>query len=192
MNTSLLQSLAANWWILLVRGLVIIIFGVLTLVWPKLTLLTFILFYGASAAVQGVVEIVAAIRGGTIAPRWWLALMGVIALGAAVVTFMMPGLTALVLLYIIGAWAVARGIFEIVGAIQLRKVIDNEWLLILSGVLSVLFGLFTLMWPGATAISLLWLIGAFAIVIGVLEIGFAFRLRRHRPVSDAFLPSTHL
>ena len=186
MNTSLLHSLAANWWMLLLRGLVIIIFGLLTLVWPKLTLLTFILFYGASAGVQGVVEIVAAIRGGTIAPRWWLALMGVIALGAAVVTFMMPGLTALLLLYIIGAWAVARGIFEIVGAIQLRKVIDNEWLLILSGILSVLFGLFTLMWPKATAISLLWLIGAYAIVVGVLEIGLAFRLRRHRSALEAF------
>jgi uncharacterized membrane protein HdeD (DUF308 family) len=180
MNTTLLHTLAANWWILLLRGIVLILFGVIALGWPHITLLTLILLYGISAAIQGGMEIAAAIRGGAIAPRWWLVLTGLLALGAAAVTFLAPHLTALVLLYIIGAWAVTTGIIEIIGAIQLRKVIDNEWLLILSGVVSVAFGLFAFLQPRATALTLIWLIGAYAIVVGVIHVGLSFRLRRHR------------
>lgn len=185
MNAQLLQLLAKNWWLLLLRGLCGIVFGLLTLAWPGLTLVTLIFFYGAFVAVEGVVEIVAAFRGGSAAPRWWLALAGIVALGAAAATFLAPGVTALVLLYLIGGWAVARGVFEIIGAIQLRKEIDNEWLLIFSGAMSVLFGLCVFFWPGASALTLLWLIGAYAIVAGALCVALALRLRKHSPSAGA-------
>jgi uncharacterized membrane protein HdeD (DUF308 family) len=183
MNTGLISPLAHNWWMLLLRGVAAIIFGMLALLWPKLTLFTLILFYGISTGVQGIFEIVAAIRGGTLGSRWWLALEGIAALGAAAVTLLLPKLTALLLLYIIGGWAIARGIFEIMGAIQLRKVINNEWLLILSGLLSVAFGVFVFLRPGATALTLVWFIGAYAIVEGVLFIALSLRLHRHQPAT---------
>ncbi len=179
MNTSLLKLLAKNWWLLLIRGLCGILFGLLAFTRPGITLVTLILFYGVFVAALGVIEIMAAIRGGTMAPRWWLAFAGVVALAAGAVTFLMPGITALALLYIIGIWAIAHGLFEIIGAIQLRKEIDNEWLLIFSGLISILFGACVFFWPGATAISLVWLIGVYAFAVGMLCVGLAFRLKKH-------------
>lgn len=177
----LLGVLADHWWLFLLRGLAAIIFGVLAFVWPGITLLTLILFYGAFALVDGVFSLIAAIGGGAMrGPRWWLVLVGVIGIAIGILTFLWPGVTALVLLFFIAGWAIATGAFQIAGAIQLRKEIDNEWLLILSGALSVLFGIALLVAPGAGAIALLWVIAAYAIVYGVLLTGFAFRLRRHR------------
>jgi uncharacterized membrane protein HdeD (DUF308 family) len=91
----------------------------------------------------------------------------------------MPGVTAIVLLFFIAGWAIATGVFQIIGAIQLRKEIDNEWLLILGGVISVLFGIGILMAPGAGALALLWVIGICAVVEGVVFVALAFRLKKH-------------
>ena len=112
-------------------------------------------------------------------PRWWLALVGILGILAGVVTLFWPGMTAIVLLIFIAAWAIASGVMQIVGAIRLRKEIDDEWLLIASGVLSVLFGLVLLARPGLGALSMIFVIGAFAIVYGILEVMFSLRLRRH-------------
>ncbi len=183
MNTVVSHLLAANWWLILLRGFAAIVFGILAFAWPGATLLTLIILYGAYVAADGALAIAAAVRGGTMVPRWWLVLVGAISLIAAAATFFYPGLTALLLITLIGIWSVARGITEIVGAMQVRKEIDNEWLLILEGILSVLFGLFVLMRPGQGALALIWVIGAFAIAEGALLVGFAFRLRRHRPVT---------
>jgi uncharacterized membrane protein HdeD (DUF308 family) len=98
---------------------------------------------------------------------------------AGILTFMRPGITALILLIFIAGWSIAIGVFQIVGAIQLRKHIDNEWILILCGTLSVIFGIALLLQPAAGALALVWLIGAYAILFGLLNIAFAFRLRRH-------------
>jgi uncharacterized membrane protein HdeD (DUF308 family) len=179
MNTNLLPLLCKNWWVLLLRGFCGVMFGLLALVWPGLTLVTLIFVYGAFAGADGITAILAAIRGGTIAPRWWLVLVGLFALAASAMAFFMPGVTALILLYIIGGWAVARGIFEIVGAIQLRKVLANELALILSGLLSVAFGILVFVHPGAGALSLVWLIGAYAMAAGLLCIALSLRLKRH-------------
>ena len=144
-----------------------------------LTLLTLILFYGAFALVDGVLAIIAAITGGAPAPRWWLAIVGLLGIAAGLLTFLMPGLTAVVLLLFIAGWAIATGVFQIIGAIKLRKEIDNEWLLILCGVISVLFGVSMMLAPGAGALSLVWVIGAYSVVIGALFVALAFRLRKH-------------
>ncbi|HEY3031629.1 MAG TPA: HdeD family acid-resistance protein [Bradyrhizobium sp.] len=164
---------------LLLRGIAAIIFGVLAFAWPGVTLLTLILFYGAFALVDGVLAIIAAITGGAPGPRWWLVIVGLLGIAAGLLTFLMPGLSALVLLFFIAGWAIATGVFQIIGAIQLRKEIDNEWLLILGGIISVLFGIGVMLAPGAGALALIWVIGTYAVIIGVLLVALAFRLKKH-------------
>jgi len=175
----LLNSLAKNWWLVLLRGIAAVLFGVLALGWPGLTLLTLILLYGAYALADGVIAIIAAITGYAPMGRWWLAIVGIVGVAVGALTFMLPGITALILLYTMAGWAVAIGALQIIGAIRLRKEIDNEWFLILSGAISVLFGLGVILHPGAGALALVWVIGTYAIIAGVLYIGLAFRLKKH-------------
>jgi uncharacterized membrane protein HdeD (DUF308 family) len=179
LGSAMVHALAKNWWLLLLRGVAAIIFGVLAFAWPGVTLLTLILFYGAFALADGVLAIIAAITGGAPGPRWWLAIVGLLGIAAGLLTFLMPGLSALVLLFFIAGWAIATGVFQIIGAIQLRREIDNEWLLILGGAISVLFGIGILMAPGAGALALLWVIGFYAIVEGIVFVALAFRLKKH-------------
>ncbi len=180
LGSAMVHALAKNWWLLLLRGIAAIIFGVLAFVWPGLTLLTLILFYGAFALVDGVLAIVAAITGGAPGSRWWLAIVGLVGIAAGLLTFLMPGVSAFVLLFFIAGWAIATGVLEIIGAIQLRKEIDNEWMLILSGVLSVLFGVCMMLAPGAGALALVWVIGIYSVVLGVMFVALAFRLKKHK------------
>lgn len=183
---SLLHSLTDHWWLFLIRGIAAIIFGVLAFAWPGVTLVVLVLFFGAFALVDGIASLIAAITGrGATAPRWWLAIIGLVGIAAGLLTFFWPAVTAVLLLYFIAGWAIAMGVFQIIGAIQLRKEIDNEWLLVLSGVVSVLFGILLLAVPGTGLLALVWLIAIDAIIFGVLVIGFGLRLRKHRTSSAA-------
>jgi uncharacterized membrane protein HdeD (DUF308 family) len=173
------RRIFASWWVLLLRGICAILFGVLTFVWPGITLLTLVLLYGAYALADGVLALAEAVMGGAPAPRWWLALVGLLGIAVGVLTFAWPGITALVLLLFIAGWAIATGLLQIVGAIRLRKEIENEWLLIASGVLSVIFGLILVVQPGTGALALLYVIGIYAILYGILEIWLSLRLRSH-------------
>lgn len=175
----MVHALAKNWWLILLRGICAVIFGVLTFAWPGVTLVTLVLFYGAFAFVDGVLALVAAVMGGQPAPRWWLAIVGVLGLAAGLITLVMPGITALILLYCIAFWAIAIGVMQIFGAIRLRKEIDNEWMLIASGIISVLFGLILIVNPGAGAMGVLFVIGVYAVIHGIILITLAMRLRRH-------------
>src|SRR5829696_431134 len=109
-----------------------------------------------------------AIKGGAPAPRWWLAIVGISGIAAGLLTFLMPGISALVLLLFIAGWAIATVVFQIIGAVKLRKEIDNEWLLILNGVISVLFGVGMMLAPGAGALALVWLIAIYSVIAGAL------------------------
>jgi uncharacterized membrane protein HdeD (DUF308 family) len=175
----MIHALARNWWLILLRGICAVIFGLLTFAWPGVTLAVLVLFYGAFAFVDGVLSLIAAVMGGAPAPRWWLAIVGLLGIAVGIVTLMMPGMTALVLLYFIAFWAIAIGIMQIAGAIRLRKEIDNEWMLIASGIISVLFGLILIVSPGAGALGLLFVIGVYAVIHGIVLITLAMRLRRH-------------
>ena len=178
--STIAAPLARHWWVFLIRGLVAIAFGLVAFFYPGITLVTLVLLYGAYALVDGVFAVVAAVRGKEgVGPRWWLALVGVLGIVAGLVTYLYPGLTTLVLLTVIGIWALLYGITEIIGAIRLRKEIDNEWLLMMHGALAVLFGLMVLFRPGAGALALIWLIASFAFASGVLMIALAFRLKSH-------------
>jgi len=174
----MLSMLVRNWWALALRGVFAILFGVMALVWPGLTLATLILLFGAYALVDGIFAIVNGIRSYGERERWWVTLLeGIAGILIGIVTFFWPDLTALTLLTIIGVWAIFTGVTEIVGAIQLRKVIEGEWMYILGGIASVVFGALVILFPGAGALSLTWLIGIYAIIFGALFIILAFRLR---------------
>jgi uncharacterized membrane protein HdeD (DUF308 family) len=181
-GAGILSSLADNWWLLLLRGIAAIVFGVLAFIWPGITLLTLTLFWGAYALVDGALALWAAITGGAnaVAPRWWLAIVGVAGILSGLVAFFWPGVTAFVLLMFIASWSIVIGVMQIVGAIQLRKEIDGEWLLILSGLLSIAFGVILMMQPGAGALAVVWIIGWYAILIGILTSALAFRLKRYK------------
>jgi uncharacterized membrane protein HdeD (DUF308 family) len=179
----LARALAKNWWLLLLRGIASVVFGALAFVWPGLTLVALILLWGAYAIVDGGIALWAAISGRAteMAPRWWLAIVGIVGLLAGLVAFASPGLTALVLLMFIAGWAIVIGVMEIWGAIQLRKEIEGEWWLILSGLLSIAFGALLFARPGSGALALVWVIGAFAILHGCTLIALAFRVKQFRP-----------
>jgi uncharacterized membrane protein HdeD (DUF308 family) len=180
--TALLSRLAENWWLLLLRGLAAIAFGVIAFFWPGITLLSLAYLWGAYALADGVLSLGAAItgHGGDTSSRWWLALSGIVSILAAAVAFFWPGITALVLLMFIAGWAIAIGVLEIYAAIQLRKVVENEWWLILSGLLSIAFGVVMFAWPGAGALAVIWTIAWYAIFFGCLLVGLAFRLKKYK------------
>jgi uncharacterized membrane protein HdeD (DUF308 family) len=174
----MLNLISRNWWLVALRGVVAIIFGILALVWPGPALLTLVFFFGIYALLDGIFAISETISGNTGGrPRWLVLLEGVVSLIAGILTFVWPSLTALVLLYVIALWALITGITEIVAAIELRRRLQGEWVLILSGVASIIFGILLLLFPGAGALALIWVIGIYAIVFGILLLGLALRLR---------------
>jgi uncharacterized membrane protein HdeD (DUF308 family) len=174
----MLAFMSRNWWILLIRGILAIAFGVLAFIWPGSALGALVLLFGAYALLDGVASIVVGLTGrGAQENRLWLMLGGVFGVIVGVLTFVWPDITALALVYFIAAWAIITGVFSIVAAVQLRKEIDNEWLLGIAGALSILAGLYMAAFPGAGALALIWLIGAYAIVFGILLIALALRLR---------------
>ena len=180
MDVQLLQTLGRAWWLVLLRGLAAIVFGVLAWAWPGVTLVTLVLFWGAYALIDGVAALVGGWQtkdGGR--PMWTVVLVGLVGIAAGIFTFVQPAVTAIALLMLIAVWAIVHGVFEISAAIRLRKEIRNEWLLILSGVLSVAFGVLMILNPGAGALAVLTLIGAFSIAYGALLVVLAFRLRKH-------------
>ena len=182
---ALLRALADNWWVLLLRGIASVAFGCLAFVWPGLTLLTLTFLWGAYAVSDGVFALWAAVsgQGGEMAPRWWLAVVGVAGIFAGVLTFVWPGMTALVLLMFVASWAIIIGVLQIWGAIQLRKEMEGEWLLALSGVLAIAFGIIVIAQPGAGALALVWTIGWFAVLAGCIYMMLAFRLKKHKQPS---------
>lgn len=176
----MLETLTRHWWVLAIRGGAAVIFGLLAFIWPGITVLALVLLFGAYALVDGVLALYAALAGRPWAEgrRGWLALEGVAGVLAAIGAVVWPGMTALVLLYLIAAWAVVTGVAEIGAAIRLRRDIQGEWLMALSGLLSIVFGLLAFFFPGAGAVAVVWLIATYAIFFGAVLEGLAFRLRR--------------
>ena len=172
----MVTTLANNWWTLVLRGIAAIIFGILAYLWPGITFIVLVLFFGAYALWDGVFALIGAFRTEG-ERRWSLVLEGVVGIAAGLVTFFWTGAASLALLLVIGAWAIVTGIFEIVSAIRLREEIEGEWFLLISGLLSVLFGIALAIWPAAGLVAVTWMIGAYAIVFGILLLGLGFRLR---------------
>ncbi len=174
----MLHSLARNWWALALRGAMAVLFGLLTFFVPGITLVTLVMLFGAYALVDGAFNVVAFFRAA--AHHWALLVEGVIGIVAGVLTFVWPGITAIALLYLIAYWAILTGVFEIIAGIRLRKAAANEWLLIVLGALSLVFGCLILLAPGVGALAIVVWIGAYALVFGISLLSLAFRLRGHR------------
>lgn len=170
--------LARNWWVVLLRGAVSILFGLLTIFAPGISLAALVLTFGAYALVDGVLAVVTAVRRRADTKLWVLLLLeGVVGVAAGVMTLVWPGITALALLYLIAAWSLVTGAFEITAAIRLRTALTGEWLLALSGILSIALGVLLAFFPGPGALALVLWIGIYANIFGALLIVLAFRLR---------------
>ena len=178
MENSMAIILSRNWWVLLLRGLAAIAFGVLAWFQPGVSLSVLVLLFGAYALADGILGIWTAITGRKEHEDWWVLLLwGLMGIGVGLLTFLAPGITALVLLFYIAIWAVGTGILQIVTAIRLRREIKGEWFLILGGLVSVLFGIFLMTQPGAGALALLWLIATYAVIFGIFLVIFGFKVR---------------
>lgn len=175
---SLGSILSRNWWLMLLRGLVAIGFGVLVFAKPQISLLALVYLFGIFVLVDGILGVSVAVHGRNELDSWGVLLLwGLLGIGVGVLAFVRPDITALALLFYIALWAIATGILEIAAAVRLREVIKNEWLLILAGLVSVAFGVWLIARPEAGAQAVLWTIGAYAILLGVLLVLFAFKIR---------------
>jgi uncharacterized membrane protein HdeD (DUF308 family) len=176
----MLHSLVRNWWAVLLRGIAAVLFGLIAFLWPGATGIALVILFGAYAFVDGIFALVSAIRAAEGHERWIPFLIeGIVGLVFAAITMFDLGLAAFALYITIAAWAVITGIFELVAAVQLRKVIPNDWLLFLGGIASIVFGILMIAYPLVGALTVIWLIGAYAILFGVIMIGFSLRLRAH-------------
>jgi uncharacterized membrane protein HdeD (DUF308 family) len=174
----LASTLSRNWWLMLLRGLAAIGFGVLIFAKPGISLQVLVYLFGIYVLVEGILGVSLAIQGRNTIDSWGVLLLwGLLGIAVGVLAFVRPDITALALLFYIALWAIASGVLEIAVAIRLREVIQNEWFLILAGLVSVAFGVVLIARPDAGAVAVLSLIGAYAIVVGVLLVIFAFKVR---------------
>lgn len=174
----MLNVLGRHWWVLALRGLLAVLFGVMAIVWPGTTVRVLVILFGIYALVDGLFELFSALatrpRGG----GWWLLLLEAVAgIAAGVLAFIWPETTALVLLYLIAAWAILSGVLELIAAFQLRREVEGEWVLALAGAISVIVGLLLALRPVSGLVAVAWFVGGYAIVFGVLLILLGFRLR---------------
>jgi uncharacterized membrane protein HdeD (DUF308 family) len=174
----MLTMLRKYWWTILLRGIIAVLFGIAAFVWPGITIVFLISLFGAYALLDGIISVVIGIAQYGQNERWWgILLQGICGIAVGLMTFLWPQITGLILLYFIAGWAILTGLFQIMAAIRLRKVISGEWLLGLSGAISVLFGITLFIYPAAGALAVIWMIGIFAILNGLLLIFLSLRIR---------------
>ena len=174
----MLEAITNRWWILLVRGIAAILFAVAAILWPQISLAALVLLFGIYALIDGIFALAGALSpfAGT---RWWALLIeGLLGLVVAFYVFTQPALSGVAFVYAVGLWSMFTGILEIVAGIQLRDVIDNEWLYILAGIVSIAFGVLVVRNPLAGAVGVVWLFAGYAFLFGVLELALGYRLQQ--------------
>jgi len=180
----MLEALTSRWWVFLVRGIAAVVFAVAAVFWPGITLLALTILFGAYAFIDGTFAIAAALSGYT-GSRWWLfVLEGLVGLVVAFFVLTQPGLSILALVYTIGAWAVFTGVIEIMAGLQLRDVISNEWLYVLGGIVSIAFGILVIRNPQAGALAVVWMVAFYALLFGIVQIVFGYRLNQMRSAAQ--------
>ncbi|HEY1726787.1 MAG TPA: DUF308 domain-containing protein [Candidatus Baltobacteraceae bacterium] len=175
------EALKAHWWALLLRGIIALLFGALCFVLTGAAIFALVIWIGAFFVIDGVLMIVGAVRSASASNmgHWlWQLIGGIAGVVAGVLTFFWPGITAFTLGIFIGAWALVTGVFELMTAVRLRSALPNEWLWILNGVLSVLFGLFVFVFPGAGLVAVVYVLGFYAILAGIAMITLSFQLKK--------------
>ena len=184
----MVRTLSQNWWLVVLRGVLAILFGIAAFLWPGITLLTLIVMFGVYAIFDGLIAIWTGLSRTRETPRWWMFLLeGLLSIGAGIAALVWPGLATLVLVYVIATWAVFTGILEIVAAIRLRHEITNEWFLALGGVLSIGLGILLFLQPAAGSLAIIWMIAGYALVFGILLVILGIRLRNWK-VPDTTMP----
>jgi uncharacterized membrane protein HdeD (DUF308 family) len=187
--------IARNWWSLVIRGLVGILFGIITFAWPGITFAALVIVFGAYALVDGVFSLVGALKAARAHERWGaLVFLGVTGIGVGVLTVIWPAITAFVLVCLIAAWAIVSGVFEIAAAVRLRRHIEGEWLLALAGIASLVFGILIMIAPLAGALVIAVWVGAYALVSGVVLATLGIKLRswgRRQPTGQSVPLAAH-
>ena len=169
--------LLRQWWVYVLRGIVAIAFGLVALIWPGLTLGILVFLFGIYALVEGALAAAAAISNRDVQGWWVLLFEGFVGIGAGFFAFLWPGITAIILLIIIALWAIVTGVLEVVAAIQLRRILTGEWVLGLIGLLSILIGVILIASPASGALAVVWVIGAYAVMFGVLLTYLGFKVK---------------
>jgi uncharacterized membrane protein HdeD (DUF308 family) len=170
------KELTRDSWLFVLRGILAIGLGILTFVYPGPTLAALIVVFAVYAIFNGIFAITAGVtvRGG---PSWWLVVGGVAGIAIGVFTFFQPSATALALVIAVGIWAIVTGTAELVAAVTLGNIVAPRWLIGLSGVVALAFGVLLIMFPGDGILSVLWLVGYYAIFAGVMNLAIGFGLR---------------
>jgi uncharacterized membrane protein HdeD (DUF308 family) len=172
------QTLSDNWWLLLLRGVIAVVFGILAFAEPGISLTVLVLWFGAYAFVDGIATSWIAIAHRRDKENWGVLLLaGLAGIAIGVITWFAPDMTTLGLVFYVALWAIVTGVMELVLAIRLRKEIEGEWSLGLAGIVAILFGVVLIARPGPGALALLYVIAAFAILFGIAQLVFAFRMR---------------
>ena len=172
----MVQSMAQSWWVYALRGVAAILFGVLAFISPGTTILALVIVFGIYAIIDGVLAVIAAFRIRKVVDQWWVVLLeGLAGILVGIIALVYPNVAAGALLLLIAFWAVFTGLMEIIAAIRLRREINNEWSLILSGILSVILGIILLVFPSVGAVALIWAIGLYAIFFGCVDAVFGLQ-----------------
>lgn len=178
----MLEQLTRYWWLVAFRGAAALLFGFVALIWPRPALAVLVMLFAAYALADGVSALAAAWKAAGRHRAWGgLLVEGIAGILLGLVAFLMPAAALKSLIYLIAAWALLTGLFGIVAAVQLRRVLHNEWMLVLAGAGSLLLGLVLIPWPEGSAIGLVLVVGIYAICFGLLQLALAMRLRSHRP-----------
>jgi uncharacterized membrane protein HdeD (DUF308 family) len=175
------DSVTRSWWIPLIRGIAALAFGYIALAWPGAAFASLVILFGAWSLIDGAFDVGHAIATWSYSQhRWMLLLEGLLGIAIGVLVFWMPPAAALGLLWFAAFWFIAAGVFRIAASIYLRKVIEGEWLLVLTGFVAIAAGIFMLGNPGLGALAMTWTLGIFALIFGVFMCVLAFRLRSWR------------
>ena len=173
-----------SWWLYLLQGIVTVLFGIAALVWPLVALISLLVLFAVFAVLIGIVRIVTSLVNRD-ESGWWLVLIsGIASIAAGVVAFVWPGLTGLLLLYVIGAQAILFGLTALWQTARNWRTAQDKWMTLLSGIAGILFGVLAFLWPGATALTLAWLIGIYAVIFGVSEIVSSFLIRQSATLNE--------
>ncbi len=184
----MLRSYSTYWWIILIRGILAVLLGIVALVWTQALALAIVFIFGAYAFVDGILAVISGINHRTTNPYWWLTLLeGLAGITAGLLAFILPTIALVVVIYLIAAWAIITGFFEIATAIRLREEVTNEWALALTGVISIVLGIILVLYPATGAAALIFVLGIYALIFGALMVYLAFRVRslfEHVPTGE--------
>jgi len=174
----MLTILGRSWWLILLRGIAAVLFGLTAVLIPRLTLLFLVILFGVFVLLDGILAGITALREPRSHPRWWLPLLeGMLGLGFGIAVLVWPQISLLVLIYLAAAWAILTGALELITAVMLRQDISNEWLLVLTGLASLTVGAILLLQPESGVLAAAWLIGIYALILGSLQIILSMRLK---------------